>query len=92
MTHSVATSLLDAAQYPAAALVLTYHERWEIELVVDELDTHQRQPRQPFRSRTPDGVVQELYGMLIAHYTVRACMHAIAGRLALPPDRLSFVR
>ena len=88
----LATSLLDADQYPAAALVLTYHERWEIELVVDELDTHQRQPRQPFRSRTPDGVVQELYGMLIAHYTVRACMHAIACRLALPPDRLSFVR
>ena len=88
----LATSLLDAAQYPATALVLTYHERWEIELVVDELDTHQRQPRQPFRSRTPDGVVQELYGMLIAHYAIRTSMHALAGRLALPPDRLSFVR
>jgi hypothetical protein len=50
----LATSLLDPDQYPAAALVLTYHERWEIELVIDEVDTHQRRPRQPFRSRTPD--------------------------------------
>lgn len=87
----LATSLLDADRYPATALVLTYHERWEIELVIDEVDTHQRQPRQPFRSRTPDGVVQELYGLLIAHYAIRALMHTVAVRLELPADRLSFV-
>ncbi len=87
----LATSLLDPTQYPAAALVLTYHERWEIELVIDEVDTHQRRPRQPFRSRTPDGVVQELSGMLIAHYAIRALMHTVAVRLELPADRLSFV-
>lgn len=88
----LATSLLDADRYPAPALVMTYHERWEIELVVDEIDTHQRRPRQPFRSRTPDGVVQELYGMLIAHYAIRALMHTVAIRIELPADRLSFVR
>jgi len=87
----LATSLLDADRYPAAELVLIYHERWEIELVIDEVDTHQRRPRQPFRSRTPDGVVQELYGMLIAHYAIRALMHTVAVRLELPADRLSFV-
>lgn len=87
----LATSLLDPDHYPAADLVLTYHERWEIELVIDEVDTHQRRPRQPFRSRTPDGVVQELYGMLIAHYAIRTLMHTVAVRLELPADRLSFV-
>jgi hypothetical protein len=83
--------LLDPDQYPAAELVLIYHERWGIELAIDEIDTHQRRPRQPFRSRTPDGVVQELYGMLIAHYAICALMHTVAVRLELPADRLRFV-
>src|ERR1051326_5329163 len=41
-TSRVLTTLLDPQQAPAHELACAYHERWEIEVVVDELDTHQR--------------------------------------------------
>src|SRR5207249_8962636 len=61
-----------------------YHERWEFELAVDELATHQRHPGRPLRSKCPVGV--------ISHYAVRALMREAAVRADLAPDRLSFVR
>jgi hypothetical protein len=89
--HRLLTSLLDAAQSPAHALICAYHERWDVELAIDEMDTHQRRPRQPLRSRTPLGVLQELYGLLLAYYAVRAVMHEAAVQAGVAPDRLSFV-
>jgi Insertion element 4 transposase N-terminal/Transposase DDE domain len=89
--HRVITSLVDEVTYPAHTLACGYHERWEVELTIDETDTHQRQPRQPLRSRTPVGVLQELYGLLMAHYAIRAVMHNAALRADVAPDRLSFV-
>lgn len=86
------TSLLDACTYPAHALACAYHERWEVEILIDEADTHQRQPKKPCRSRTPVGVLQEFYGLLIAHYCVRQVMHAAAVATGLAPDRLSFTK
>jgi hypothetical protein len=86
------TSLLDQAQAPAHALACAYHERWEVELTIDEVDTHQRRPRQPLRSRTPLGVLQELYGLLLAHYAIRVVMHDAAGIAGCDPDRLSFTK
>jgi hypothetical protein len=86
------TSYLDVATAPALALACAYHERWEVEITIDEIDTHQRQPRQPLRSRTPLGVLQEVYGLLLAHYAVRAVMHQAAVRAGVAPDQLSFVK
>jgi Insertion element 4 transposase N-terminal/Transposase DDE domain len=91
-THRLVTTLLDPVAYPARDLVLAYHERWEVELTVDELDTHQRLPACPLRSKTPLGVIQEVYGLLLAHYVVRAVMVDAASQAGLDPDRLSFVR
>jgi Insertion element 4 transposase N-terminal/Transposase DDE domain len=88
--HRLMTSLLDSRQYPALALVLAYHERWEIELTIDELDSHQRLAQHPLRSQKPVGVIQELYGLLIAHYAVRKLIHDAAVKHDLDPDRLSF--
>jgi len=88
--HRLMTSLLDPAECPALELVLAYHERWEIEITIDELDTHQRLPSQPLRSKKPVGVLQELYGLLIAHYAVRRLMLDSALKHDLDPDRLSF--
>src|SRR5713226_1768857 len=85
------TSLLDHDQAPAHALACAYHERWEVEISIDEVDTHQRRPRQPLRSRTPLGVLQELYGLLLAYYAIRAVMHEAAVQAEVAPDRLSFV-
>lgn len=89
--HRLITSLLNPALYPAVMLACAYHERWEVEITIDEVDTHQRRPRQPLRSRTPVGVLQELYGLLVAHYAIRAVMHEAAVRAEVAPDRLSFV-
>lgn len=89
--HRVVTTLLDPDRYPARDLVATYHERWEIEVVIDEIDTHQRVVGRPLRSQHPIGVRQELYGVLIAHYLVRRVMHDAAVERELDPDRISFV-
>ncbi len=90
--HRLITSLLNPRVAPAAALVEAYHARWEEELAFDEVETHQRPPR-PLRSQTPVGVIQEIYGLLLAHYVVRAVMAqaAATGPRPLPPTRLSFL-
>ncbi len=56
------------------------------------MDTHQRLAGRPLRSRKPMGVIQELYGLLLAHYAVRFLMHEAALAQGVDPDRISFVR
>ncbi len=90
-THRLLTTLLDPALAPAVEVVCTYHERWEYELAIDEQDTHQRVANQPLRSQKPVGVVQELYGLFLAHYAIRFLMHEAALQAGVDPDRLSFV-
>jgi hypothetical protein len=89
--HRIMTSLPDPGQYPALEMVLAYHERWEVEIMIDEIDTHQRLPQRPLRSQKPIGVIQEFYGLLIAHYAIRRVMHDSALQYGLDPDRISFV-
>jgi hypothetical protein len=91
LVHCLLTTLLDPVHYPALDLICLYHERWEIELTIDELDTHQRLLSTPLHSHKPEGVLQELYGLLLAHYLIRAIMYQAAQTVALDPDRLSFV-
>jgi len=86
------TTLLDPAAYPAHDLIWVYHERWEVELTIDELDTHQRLAQHPLRSQTPLGVLQELYGLLVVHYALRSLMLAAALTRGVDPDRVSFTR
>lgn len=88
--HRLLTTLLDPERYPAQELACAYHERWEIELVLDETATHQRLADRPLRSLKPVGVIQELYALLIAHYAIRSLMHDAARQANLDPDRLSF--
>lgn len=92
--HRLLTSLLDAADHPAGALIVLYHERWEIELVYDEQKTHQDPPRASkpthLRSQTPAGIEQELYALSLGHFVLRALMAQAAQRRQLDPDRLSF--
>ena len=90
-THRLVTTLLDPDTYPILELICAYHQRWEIEITIDEIDTHQRLLPGPLRSRKPVGVIQELYGLLIAHYIIRACMYQAAQQAQLDPDRLSFI-
>jgi hypothetical protein len=89
--HRVITTLLNPRLASAHAIACAYHERWEIEIVIDEIDTHQRLVGRTLRSLTVVGVIQELYGVLIAHYAVRLLMHEAALAADVDPDRLSFV-
>ncbi len=89
---TIVTSVLDHEDMTAADLASAYNERWEIELAFDEIETHQRGPAAVLRSRTPDMVLQELYGLLITHYAIRRLMAEAADQAELDPDRLSFTR
>ncbi len=77
---------------PADVLLELYHERWEVELVIDEIKTHERAQRRVLRSKTPDGVIQEIYGIFLAHYAVRAMMTQAPIEADVDPDRVSFTR
>jgi hypothetical protein len=69
---------------------VVYHERWEEELTFDEIKNHLGGRPLALRSKTPAGVVQEVYGLLLAHYVVRRVMHDAAVTASVDPDRLSF--
>ncbi len=59
-------------------------------MVIAEVKTHQRLSPQPLRSKSPELLYQELYGLLLANSAVRAWMHESALQADLDPDRLSF--
>ena len=89
--YRLLTTILDPAPAPAAELAALYHERWEIETALDELKTHLRGARIVLRSKTPDLVKQEFYGLMLAHFAVRGLMHEAALQADEDPDRLSFL-
>ena len=72
-------------------LAALYPERWEIESAFDELKTHLRDRQMLLRSKTPDLIRQEFYGLMMAHFAIRGLMHKAALRAEVDPDRLSFI-
>jgi hypothetical protein len=91
------TTLLDEKLDPATTLIELYvegrpstHMRWEQELAIDELKTHQIQ-RPVLRSQTPGGVVQEIFALLLDHYVIRVLRFEAARQANVPPLRISFV-
>lgn len=89
---TVLTSLQDAERFPAAELAALYHRRWEIEMALDDIKTELRDRALTLRSKTPDLVKQEFYGLLLAHNLVRVEMARVAVLLRVPPTRISFHR
>jgi len=90
-SYRVATTILEPTRAPAEDLAALYHERWEIESAFDELKTHLRGRQITLRSKTPDLVRQEFYGLLMAHFAIRGLMHEAALKGEVDPDRLSFM-
>jgi len=88
----VITSILDPADIPATELAAAYHQRWEAENTFDELKTHQRGPARILRSKSPDMVKQEVWALLLTHYSIRHLMCRVADEADIDPDRLSFTR
>jgi hypothetical protein len=89
--YRLITTILDPALAPANELAALYHERWEIETAFDELKTHLKGARIILRSKTPELVLQECYGLLMAHFAIRGLMHEAALKDDVDPDCLSFV-
>lgn len=85
------TSLLDEKRYPAAEIRALYHERWEIELGFGEIKTDMLERLETIRSKSPDAIAQEMWGLLIAYNLIRLEMARIASQLGVPPIRISFV-
>lgn len=90
-TYRLFTTLLDPQEVAATDLAVAYAQRWEIELTFDELKTHQRGPRTVLRSKSPDLVLQEIWGHLCCHYAIRSLMSEAATHAGHDPDRISFV-
>jgi hypothetical protein len=89
---TLVTNITDPEEIPAVELAAAYHDRWEAELVFDELKTHQRGQGVILRSRKPELVEQEVWGLLLTHYGIRSLMREAADQADLDPDRMSFIR
>ena len=91
LSYRIITTILDPKAASAKELAALYPERWEIETAFDELKTHLRGRQMLLRSKTPDHVRQEFYGLMMAHFAVRGLMHEAALQAEVDPDRLSFI-
>ncbi|MGW3669562.1 IS4 family transposase [Streptomyces sp. NPDC005141] len=88
--YRLVTTLLDHRRHPARQLAALYRERWEIESVFAEIKTFQRGARVVLSSKTPDGVLQQIWAHLLVHHALRELMLRTAATRQLDPDRISF--
>jgi len=91
-TFRLITTILDCGAATAMELAVAYQQRWEYEMSLREIETQLLAPGQGLRSKTPELVRQEFWGLLLAHYAIRALMTEAADTAELDPDRLSFIR
>lgn len=89
-TIRLLTTILDPEAATALELAGLYPQRWEIELTIRESKTVMRDGLPTLRSKLPELVRQEFWGLLLAHQIVRRMMAQAAHENGLDPDRLSF--
>jgi hypothetical protein len=89
----LATTLTDEHAYPMDGFPDLYHDRWRLETAIGDVETRLRGgPDAVLRSRLPDLVRQEVYGLLCVYQAIRALINAGAEHAHLDPDRISFTR
>lgn len=86
------TTILDPDQADAHTLAGAYAQRWEFESSLREIECQLLEPGSTLRSKTPEMVRQEIYGLFLTHYAIRSFMHEAADSTELDPDRLSTIR
>jgi len=84
------TSLTDHKKYSMTDLLSIYWQRWEIEEGFGEIKCNQLQGEITLRSRFPEGVRQELWGVLLGYNLIRLEMVSIAEEAEILPTRISF--
>ena len=84
------TSMLDPERFAAAELAQLYRQRWEIELGFREIKQSLQQGASVLRSKQPELVMQEVWGVLIAHTLLRRWMRLMAQHAQVEPVRISF--
>ncbi|KAJ8135178.1 hypothetical protein OY671_011609, partial [Metschnikowia pulcherrima] len=62
-SYRIITTISDPKAAPAKESAALYHERWEIETAFGELKTHSHGRQMLLRSKTPDLIRQEFYGL-----------------------------
>ena len=88
-SYRLITTFMNAEKYPMDELAKLYRERWEVELMLDEVKNH-LMDGELLRSRTPELVKQEIYAMIMAYNVIRYSMHEAAETEKIDPDELSF--
>jgi IS4 transposase len=91
-TFRLITTILDPDDVTAIELAAAYSQRWEYEISLREIETQMLEPGGGLRSKSPELVRQELWGLLLAHFAIRSLMAEAAASAGLDPDRLSFMR
>ena len=96
-THSgspirLITTILDPELASAGELAAVYHQRWEFESSLAEIETRQRGSYRVLRSQSPEMVRQEIWALLLTHYAIRALMYEATDPERLDPLRMSFIR
>ncbi|WLD50230.1 IS4 family transposase [Escherichia coli] len=85
------TSMTDAMRFPGGEMGDLYSHRWEIELGYREIKQTMQRSRLTLRSKKPELVEQELWGVLLAYNLVRYQMIKMAEHLkGYWPNQLSF--
>lgn len=91
-TFRLITTIMDPDDVTAIELAAAYAQRWEYEISLREIETQMLEPGGGLRSKSPELLRQELWGLLLAHFAIRSLMAAAAAAAGLDPDRLSFMR
>jgi len=89
--YRMLTSMVDPMRFPSEEMVELYCYRWEIELGFREMKQTLLDSKYTLRSKRPDMIEQELWGILLAYNLIRQAMTAAAARLdSVLPSQLSF--
>lgn len=86
------TSLTDRRRFRAADLAACYEKRWGIETSYRELKQTMLGMALTLRSRTVDGVYQEIWGALTAYNLIRLEIAKAAIEAKCEPTQVSFIR
>ncbi|MEZ9890670.1 transposase, partial [Vibrio breoganii] len=72
------TSMTDSMRYPGKDIAELYSHRWEIELGYREMKQYMLHNNLTLRSKKPELITQELWGMLLAYNLLRFLMCQMA--------------